>query len=290
MKRIIKSLVIVVLLFASTTTFSQTDWKAPADADAILSHIKFTEEISQEGAKTYSSSCVSCHGTPSQGNYTPMVPPPGDVAGTDIQNQSDGSLYYKIRQGKGAMPGFTDALSEEEVWQLVSYIRSFNPSYTQEMPNMEGIEIPELVLTLEFDDNVDKLVVKVSDENGIPQEGASVSAFVEGMFGNHLVGKSKTNELGIAWFDFDSKIPGDQYGNIQIQLKATKGYGSANLSQKLQAAAPTIKKSAIEGRHLWSKARKAPIWMIIIFNLIGIGIWGAIIYIIIGLRRIKKLQ
>ena len=288
MKRITS--ITTIALFLCAYAFAQTDWKTPADLDALLSHIVFSEDVSQEGAKIYSSSCISCHGTPTQNNYTPMVPPPGDVSSETIQNQTDGSLFYKIRQGRGAMPGFANALSEEETWQLVAYIRSFNETYTQKLPDMDGIDIPELKLTLGFDDNVDKLVVKVSDEKGEPQENASVSTFIEGMFGNHLVGKSNTNELGIAWFDFDSKIPGDAEGNIKILVKAGKGYGSAKLSETILAAAPTIKKSAIEGRHLWSKARKAPIWMIIIFNLIGVGIWGAIIYIVVGLRRIKKLQ
>ena len=51
---------------------------------------------------------------------------------------------------------------------------------------------------------------------------------------------------------------------------------------------PTVKTSLIEGRHLWSTALKAPWWLIIVFNLIVVGIWSIIVYIVIGLLRLKK--
>ena len=159
------------------------------------------------------------------------------------------------------MPSFENAFSEEEIWSLVSYIRSFNPDYQQTLPNLEGIEIPNLTLHIDYDENVDNLVVKVTSDSLEAMADASVKAYILGMFGKYLLGSEMTNELGTAKF-----------------------------TGRVSAGTPTIRKSAIEGRHLWSTARKAPIWMIIIFNTMGIGIWGAIIYIIFGLRRFKKLQ
>lgn len=291
MKKLSKSILLFILLAGiQNISFSQDDWIVPDSARDYLSIFMFDEEYENEGEQLFSTSCVSCHGTPTQGNFMIMSPPPGDVASEVFQQQKDGSLFYKIQKGRGTMPKFEDALSEEEIWNLVAYIRSFNENYQQVIPDLEGIYIPKLSLSLDFDDNVDKLVVKVKDENNEAVSDATVSTFIEGMFGNYLVGKTNTKELGIAYFDIDTKIPGDSDGNIQVIVKARKGYGSAKISERIQAATPTVRVSAIEGRHLWSNAKNAPLWLIITFNLGMLSIWGSIVYILFGLRKIKRLK
>lgn len=269
---------------------AQNEWTAPEEEKENISIYTFDDEFAQSGEVIYNNACISCHGTPTKSNYTPMVPPPGDITHTKIQSQTDGELYYKIIKGKGAMPGFEDALSAEEVWTLVAYFRSFNKNYIQPVPNLEGIEMPVLSLKLDFDDNVDKLVVKVYNDSVQPVPNAAVSAFVKGMFGNLLLGKTQTNESGIAYFTVDTKLPGDIDGNINVLVKASKGYGSIRESQKLAIVQPTIPHNAIEGRHLWSVSKQAPYWLRGIFLLTLISIWGTIIFIIIGLKKIKKIK
>ena len=246
--------------------------------------------LKTKGEKIYNTSCVSCHGTPSLGNYTPLAPPPGDVANDVFKEQTDGALFYKIQQGRGIMPGFGNALGDEEIWQLVAFIRGFHEGYTQPAPNLEGIEIPTIKLVLDFDDNVDKLVVKVSDDQFLPVEEATVTAFIKGMFGNLLLGKVKTNKLGIAYFDVDTKIPGDEKGHIEVLVKAKKGYGTSQIEEQIALATPTKIISATAGRHLWSKAKHAPIWLIIVFNLVFVSTWCTIVYVLLGLRKLSKLK
>lgn len=269
---------------------AQDEWTAPESEKENVSIFTFDDEFARGGEVIYNNSCLSCHGTPTKSNYTPMVPPPGDVAETKIQGQTDGELYYKIIKGNGAMPGFEDALSTEEIWTLIAYFRSFNENYVQPIPDLEGIEIPVLTLTLDYDDNVDKLVVKVFDDSEAPVSNSSVAAFVKGMFGNLLLGKTQTNQLGIAYFDVDSKMPGDIDGKIEVLVKASKGYGSVKEVQELSMVQATLPVNAIEGRHLWSVSKKAPYWLHGIFLLTIIGIWGTIVFIIIGLRKIKKMN
>ncbi|MEN8202060.1 MAG: cytochrome c [Bacteroidota bacterium] len=283
-------LTMLLLVCCSAVAVAQEQWLAPETYDEMLSFLIFDEEIELEGKLTYTRSCRSCHGTPTKEDFTIMSPSPGDVASEKFQDQTDGSLFYKIQKGRGSMPSFEKAHSEEEIWSLVSYIRSFNSDYQQTLPDLEGIEIPNLALHIGYDENIDNLVVKVSSDTPEPMADASVKAYVVGMFGKYSLGSEKTNELGIAYFPIDSKIPGDAEGYLDVQVKALKDYGTAKFVGKVKAGAPSIKKSAIEGRHLWSPARKAPVWMIIIFNIIGIGIWVCIVYILFGLRRFKKLQ
>lgn len=288
MKRILLySLIIFLACFVSGN--AQEIWQVPRETEDQVSLFVFEEDFQYEGKKTYENSCVSCHGYPSQNNFTAMSPPPGDPASSQFQSQNDGVLFYKIKTGRGTMPGFGEILSEEEIWSIVAYIRSFNADYEQPKPNLEGVVIPNLSMTFEFDNNVDKLVVKLYDD-GTPVADGSVSAFIKGMFGNMSIGKTSTNDLGIAYFDVDTKLPGDENGNATFIAKASKGYGSTKLTKTMAVVAPTIKKSAIEGRHLWSTIWQAPVWLLITFFGGVILIWSAIIYIIIGVIQIKKLK
>jgi cytochrome c5 len=279
-----------MVLSVSINSNAQTDWIVPEAESKKLSIQLFDGDIQQEGKQIYTTSCKSCHGTPTQADFTMMAPPPGDVSEKSFRIQTDGELLYKIQKGRGTMPAFENTYTESELWSLIAYIRSFHEGYEQKLPNLEGIEIPKLSLSLDYDENIDKLVIKVADDKNDKSKDVNIKAYVKGMFGNHYLGKATTNENGIAWVNIDANLPGDEQGFVTVLLKATKGYGNAKLEKQIQAAKPTIKTSVIEGRHLWSKASKAPIWMIVIFNIIGFGIWATIFFIIIGLRNIKKLQ
>jgi hypothetical protein len=280
----------IFLLNISAISIAQGDWEVPESDKGKLSLLMFDEDIAFEGNQIYAVSCISCHGNPTQANYTIMSPPPGDVSEERFQIQVDGELFYKIQKGRGAMPSFENSYSENEIWTMVAYIRSFDENYVQLLPDLEGIEIPVLELLLGYDENVDKLVVKISDDKNDKSAGVTVKAYIKGLFGNHFLGKVESNEEGIAYFDIDAKIPGDEEGFVDVIVKASKGYGSAKVEEKIQAGLPSVFVSITEGRHLWSTAKKAPIWMIVIFNLIGAGIWIVIIYILFGLRKIRKLQ
>jgi mono/diheme cytochrome c family protein len=48
-----------------------------------------------------------------------------DFAKEVVQKQSDGSLFYKIHEGRDEMPTFKKKIPEEsDVWSLVNYIRT----------------------------------------------------------------------------------------------------------------------------------------------------------------------
>ncbi len=40
-------------------------------------------------------------------------------------------MFYKITVGKSPMPSFKTILAEEDRWDVISYIRSFNKNYVQ---------------------------------------------------------------------------------------------------------------------------------------------------------------
>jgi len=218
-------LISVLSLIFVSFAYGQDKWNVPEKEREDISIFTFDEDFALEGEGIYENSCMSCHGNPGQADFSIMVPSPGDIASNDFQNQKDGELYYKIKIGRGSMPDFEDAFSSEEIWNLVAYIRSFNPKYEQPIPDLEGIVIPKFIVKLDFDDNVDKLVVKVLDEEkGTPFEDVSVVGYIKCMFGKYLLGKSQTNKLGIAYFDVDYKIPGDSAGYLNMIAKVSVYY------------------------------------------------------------------
>ncbi|MGH9412977.1 MAG: c-type cytochrome [Terriglobales bacterium] len=71
--------------------------------------------------------CALCHGDDGQGQTAigrQLYPHPPNLGGP-TENKTDGALYYSIRNGirMSGMPAWNQD-SEEEIWNLVSYIRS----------------------------------------------------------------------------------------------------------------------------------------------------------------------
>ena len=80
----------------SSVLMAQVDWIVPDTDVQKISPFVFDEEMVSSGEVIYENSCIACHGTPTQNNPVVFVPSPGDPASEKFQDQSDGSLYYKI--------------------------------------------------------------------------------------------------------------------------------------------------------------------------------------------------
>ncbi len=84
---------------------------------------------SSTGLTACSGSCAFCHGTdgrtpPTLGrSFYPRVP---DLSSAQVQAYSDAELFWIIKNGihLSGMPGFGNIHSDEEIWDLVSYVRS----------------------------------------------------------------------------------------------------------------------------------------------------------------------
>ena len=105
----------------------QEPWKAPDSADTIKSPFPFTPQVIREGEKLYNTLCVSCHGTNGMGDGQPgrFKIQPANFHSKVVSDQKDGAIFWKLSNGKGNMPGYGLALSEEKRWQLIAYVRQF---------------------------------------------------------------------------------------------------------------------------------------------------------------------
>jgi putative copper resistance protein D len=86
------------------------------------------------GAVLFRDNCSSCHGERANGRgvaATGLSPQPADLArGEVLARHSDAYLFYRVSEGKPgtAMPSFRGALSEEERWAVVGYLRTLRPA------------------------------------------------------------------------------------------------------------------------------------------------------------------
>lgn len=120
----------------------QTDeWKAPARAARKQSPIPADEASLALGKKLYSANCASCHGTAGRGDgpaIKDLEKKPGDL--TKLDAETDGSLFWKITEGRKPMPSYDKLLSEEQRWQVVVYVHSFGPSTPASVPQFAAPE------------------------------------------------------------------------------------------------------------------------------------------------------
>jgi mono/diheme cytochrome c family protein len=86
-------------------------------------------KASQEGQKIFRSYCASCHGADGKANTQAaegLNPKPANLTLAAVQNQTDGEIYWKITNGKGAMPSFKSTLSKKQRWEIIDYIRTLS--------------------------------------------------------------------------------------------------------------------------------------------------------------------
>jgi mono/diheme cytochrome c family protein len=106
--------------------WAQTPWTAPESEKSKKSPIAASHKVAEQGEKVAKVNCVSCHGKSGKGDgaaAAALNPKPADWTSKKIQGESDGELFWKITNGRGAMPAWRH-LSENDRWALVQHIRT----------------------------------------------------------------------------------------------------------------------------------------------------------------------
>src|ERR1700759_4504574 len=92
---------------------------------AVLAATTITTGFAQAGADTYKAKCAMCHGADGLG-----ATPAGKAMGTkpfnaaDYVKASDADLIAATKNGKGKMPAFAGKLTDAQIKDAVSYIRT----------------------------------------------------------------------------------------------------------------------------------------------------------------------
>lgn len=290
---------LITLLFGilvCTMLPAQGEWLVPDEYKTRLADFEFTTQSVEFGQNIYLANCRSCHGMPGEGNYINLNPSPGDPASDKIQHNTDGELYYKLREGRGQMPSFKKVLTMEQIWEVVAYLRSFNPDYVQQVAvaaaNNRWTNIL-IHLTLMSADK--KIRAEVSGMEGTvrtPVAGAEVRLEAARRFGNLQLGEAlMTNEEGFVFFNMPEDLPGDPEGKLTLiaQLDDEEEFGLVKTDTLLQAGLAYTPVSLTAERAMWNTMRKAPVWLLLTYGLGVLAVWGFIFLVMMQLRTIFKL-
>ena len=126
MSRFIRSLTVAVaaagVLGLGVSAWAQGPWEAPAAEKAK----KSPGGNVAAGKKLADTNCASCHGNSGKGDgpaAAALNPKPADWTSAKVQGEPEGSLFWKISNGRGPMPPWKH-LSEKDRWDLVAYVKS----------------------------------------------------------------------------------------------------------------------------------------------------------------------
>lgn len=114
--------------FTFTNTFAQQKpWASPKEAQVIKNPLVGNPAALAEGKKLYVTNCSPCHGDKGRGDGVAaqaLIPKPADHSSALVQSETDGSLFWKLSEGRNPMPGYKKILTEQQRWELINYIRT----------------------------------------------------------------------------------------------------------------------------------------------------------------------
>lgn len=127
-------IMVAVVALAGGPSFAGSPLAAPGDTGQV-----------ERGAAIYGEACASCHGAQLEGqpNWRSPNPdgtlpaPPHDAEG-HTWHHSDKLLFRYVKLGgkevfkdipgvKSAMPGFSETLSDDDIWNVLAFIKSHWP-------------------------------------------------------------------------------------------------------------------------------------------------------------------
>jgi cytochrome c6 len=76
------------------------------------------------GAQTYKSNCVVCHGADGTGTPTGKSLMAPDLHSDAVQKMTTAQMITQVSDGKNNMPPFKSTLSEDQIKDVVAYVRT----------------------------------------------------------------------------------------------------------------------------------------------------------------------
>ena len=285
MKRNLSYIFTLIFIFTAFQVNAQ-EWIVPDEQSSLENPMDYILSNVEKGKELYLLNCKSCHGDPGKNNALPLVPPPPDVISEQMQANSEGDLYYKITVGRAAMPQFETVLSDDERWNVVNYIMNYNSSREALL-----IEKPPVKANIQASVKGATLEVLVESLEAQALEGVPVIISNRKTFGNLKIGETITGEDGRSEFEIPTNIIGDEKGYVDLVVSLNDEYeAEALMLDKAMIATPKEHKALIRKGVLWSTNDNMPLWLIISFFGFVLGAWATIIYVVLQIIKIRKIN
>jgi mono/diheme cytochrome c family protein len=115
-------------LLSAALSAQAKPWVVPANFKNMKNPVATSDASTKAGMALYTKNCASCHGKAGLGDGVKarmLKDFPGDFSKADFQNQTDGEHFYKTKTGRGEMPKYEGKLADNDIWNIVNYMRTF---------------------------------------------------------------------------------------------------------------------------------------------------------------------
>lgn len=125
----------VIFTLTANQSNAQSTKAKPWIAAPSVNQVKNPQAVNastlKESKRVYLAYCAPCHGNSGKGNgiaAASVNPKPADHTSAAVQSETDGSLYWKMTEGRTPMPSYKQILTDVQRWQMVNYIRTLAKS------------------------------------------------------------------------------------------------------------------------------------------------------------------
>lgn len=114
-----------LLLGITSQTAAAHEWMAPKNAASIKSPILADSHSKARGKLLFLDNCASCHGENALGMKAKDTGMESDSPNLKkrLSSHTDGDFFWKIQQGRGEMPSFQNSLEDNEIWDIINYLK-----------------------------------------------------------------------------------------------------------------------------------------------------------------------
>jgi len=103
-------------------------WVVPDNFKSMKNPVAIGDASAKAGQALYTKNCASCHGKAGLGDGVKaraLKEFPGDFSKAEFHNQTDGEHFYNTKFGRDEMPKYERKLSDDDIWNVVNYMRTF---------------------------------------------------------------------------------------------------------------------------------------------------------------------
>lgn len=301
--------------------YAQGTWVVPAADKAKKNPVASSAESISKGKNLYNTHCKSCHGDPGKNNGLPLNPKPTDPASPEYQKNTDGEMFYKITNGRGAMPSFKATLPEQDRWHIINFVRSLSKKKvadagaepasqadTAQAPTLTSVAAESAAdtsvvagkvrLVLGFDEDTKTIyarALRVVNGKREPAQGIPVEIAVKRYFRDFRLSEAGalTDANGYVSAVFPEDLPADTAGKVIIIARIPESeqeeFGQAEVQATQQWGVKLIPHNIKDARSLWNDNWKLPLWLLFSYLAAVSGVLITFGYILWQVAKIYKI-
>ena len=140
-------------------------------------------------------------------------------------------------------------------------------------------------------DSINYIRAKLTGANNNSIDGEAIQVQVQRLFNPLIIGDEfhETDENGTIEVAIDDDIPGiDRNLTIEVVLNDSDEYGTVKAVINAPIGVHVVKETTFDERTMWSSRDKTPIFLLIFPNILIVGIWSIIAFLIFNLYKIFK--